>query len=334
MDAKPSVSTGTKKKGPTHMQCIRPIKASFDRAGELTFSHKKADPAIVGFAFPCRKCLPCRLNIAREKAVRAWHESQTCGDSIFLTLTYNDANLKSPKLQYLDFQLFMKSLRELRTRNITDPDLKKQLAINYIVTGEYGDKKKRPHWHALIFNYKPADARHFRTTERGDREYKSEEINQLWKRGDTLFGDITIDSANYVARYAAKKLVHGQDQEHDFHPIHKTSSKHAIGKRWIEKYYEQTFSHGYVHLPNFQRTKIPRYYEDWLKKNHPDRWTKYVTQVKLEIRQQAEMRARKEEIEYISECFSNSHCLPLKKTTIQLKILEQKFKRLQENLKL
>lgn len=316
------------------MQCTRPIKAGFDHSGSLTFSIKNADKSIVGFAFPCRKCLPCRLNIAREKALRAYHESQTCGDSIFLTLTYNDENLKSPKLQYLDFQLFMKSLRELRTRNVTDPDLKKQLRINYIVTGEYGDKTKRPHWHALIFNYKPADAKLWRQTDRGDREYKSKEIDQLWKRGNALFGDVTIDSANYVARYAAKKLVHGHDQEHDFHPIHKTSSLHAIGKSWIEKHWEQTFSLGYVHLPNKEKTKIPRYYEDWLKKNRPDDWTNYVTRVKLQIAKDAEARARKEEIEYISECFSNPRYLPQTRNKIRLKILEQKFKRLQERLKL
>ena len=72
------------------------------------------------------------------------------------------------------------------------------------------------------------------------------------------FGSVTLESAGYVARYAAKKLAHGKDDEHDYHPIHRTSCKRAIGRSWIEKYYQHTFDHGLVVLPNGQKSKIPR----------------------------------------------------------------------------
>lgn len=310
------------------MQCIRPINATFDKKGKLTFKYDTTAnmKGIVPFQFPCRKCLPCRLNIAREKAIRCYHESKMHKDNIFLTLTYNDENLSSPELQYEDFQKFMKKLRKTRNEK-----------INYIVTGEYGELNKRPHWHAIIFNYWPQDYKKLRTTDLQHEVYHSETLDKIWNKGNTEFGNVTMDSANYVARYAAKKLVHGKDQEHNYHPIHKTSSKNAIGKKWIELNYKHTFDNGFVVLQNGETAKIPRYYEDWLKKNKPDYWTDYVTNLKQDIISKAEIKARKEEIAFLSNLITNKwtrETFKTKKSNVQLTILNRKFKQLQENLKL
>lgn len=319
------------------MCCIRPLKAGFIPSGNITFSTKLSDKTQVGFEFECRKCLPCRLNIAREKAVRCYHESKMHQDSIFLTLTYNEENLKSPKLQYLDFQLFMKSLREKITRGITDKELKDKLKISYMVTGEYGEQNKRPHWHAIIFNYRPKDSKYHYTTDAGQYVYTSKTLTDLWGKGKTEFGTVTIESAGYVARYAAKKLVHGPDQEHDYHPIHKTSSRRALGRSWIEKYYEQTFNHGYIILPNGTKSKIPRYYTDWLRKHHPEKYFEYISGKRDEITQKAALDSRKETLDYISECLTyrgDGAPRPLTRSKIEETILKTKFKQLQERLKL
>ena len=131
------------------MRCIRPIKAGFDVDGNIVYSNKKHDRSQVGLEFECRKCLPCRLNIAREKAIRAYHESKMHEDSIFLTLTYADEHLKSPRLVYKDFQDFMKRLRE-KTQRIESSTFKTQKnGISMMVTGEYGSKTQRPHWHPI-----------------------------------------------------------------------------------------------------------------------------------------------------------------------------------------
>lgn len=308
------------------MQCIRPLKAQHlpDYSG-ITFTSKNINPEIAGFQLPCRKCLPCRLNQAREKAIRCYHESQMHENNIFLTLTYDEQHLKSPKLNYEDFQLFMKRLR------FQNPQ-----PIPMMVTGEYGEQTKRPHFHALLFDYCPTDARHKYTSDRGDKVSTSENLTNLWRNGNTEYGAVTLDSANYVARYSAKKLVHGNDQAHDYHPIHKTSSKYGIGRSWIEKYYKHTFENGFVLLPNNQKSKIPRYYVDWAKKYQPHLWEHYVTQVQPKIIKEAEINS-----EYYKEydrwrisdpTLDRSHF----KTTEQIKeiILQQKFKQLQEKLKL
>lgn len=306
------------------MQCIQPLSASFDEAGNITFSSKKRSKELVPFAFECRKCLPCRLNNAREKAIRAVHEAKTHKNNIFLTLTYDDEHLSSSRLVYKDFQDFMKKLRHTQDEKIT-----------YIVTGEYGEKNKRPHWHALIFNFRPKDELHLRSTERGDRVYTSKLISDVWSSGRHEYGDLTLDSASYTCRYAAKKLVHGSDQDHDYHPIHKTSSRRAIGRSWIEKYAEQTFKLGYI-IHQGNKFKIPRYYVDWARKHRSDLWFHYVTEVRPKIHETVIQQSKKEFDEWLEsyekygEVPKWDHTRPKIKETI----LKAKFKRLQEKLKL
>lgn len=303
------------------MECLRPLRASFDGDGRLSFSektwHKENEP----FEFPCRKCIPCRANQASEKATRAWHESQTVSESIFLTLTYKEPG--PDRLNYRDFQLFMKRIRKAFPNT----------QISYLVTGEYGPKTKRPHWHALIFGYAPKNKIELRKNPNGDTLYKSPELDKLWPHGSHDFGEVTLMSANYVARYALKKLDHGNDQDHDFHPIHHTGSKHALGKRWIEKYWAQTFNHGYVLSPENTRLPIPRYYEDWFKKTHPNEYLSYYVEQKHKRRLKAEQKLAKEEYEYQLDFYKNQHSIPvLEKPPTQkeskLEILKQKLKRL------
>lgn len=314
------------------MQCIKPLKASFDENGNITFSKKQADPQYVPFAFSCRKCLPCRLNIAREKAIRCYHESKMHADNIFLTLTYDDAHLESPWLIYSHFQTFMKDLRShVAYKNpLNGP-------IPVMVTGEYGEKNKRPHWHALLFNYAPPDSEKKYLTDLDEQVYTSKTLSEIWDRGALEFGSVTLESAGYVARYAAKKLVHGPDQLHDYHPLHKTSSKNALGRSWIEKYYKHTFENGFIVLPNGQMAKIPRYYEDWFKKHRPfEEWYRYVTQIKPKIAALSEAKARKDELDYMSSIWNRALGAPYPLTRSQVKetILKSKFKQLQERLKL
>lgn len=319
------------------MRCISPILASQNDAGDIVYSSTKASRGLIGFQLECRRCLPCRLNLAREKAVRALHEAKMHEDNIFLTLTYDPENLKSKRLQYPDFQKFIKSLRE-RTHRDKKRSIKisDQLYMPYMVTGEYGEENKRPHWHAILFNYSPKDKKYLRTTKDKQTVYTSQEISQFWPHGFLEFGSVTFESAGYVARYAAKKLVHGRDQDHDYHPIHKTSSRRAIGRSWIEQYYQHTFDHGHIVLPNGQTSKIPRYYTDWLRKYHPATWETYVTGKQLEIIEKATNAERKKEIEFLSLAMSykGGKKYPLKPYQVEEKILQSKFKRLQEELKL
>jgi len=306
------------------VQCIRPLRANLNQEGTITFDQKQAMPGLIPFQIPCRKCLPCRLNQGREKAVRAWHEYQTTERGIFLTLTYDDQNLESDRLIPEHFTTFMSRLRSWI--NYNEPGTK----IDRMVTGEYGELNKRPHWHAIIFNWDPPDKKIKQRTDRGDYLYTSEIINSLWEKGIHDFGEVTIDSASYIARYAAKKLVHGKDQDHDYHPYHKTPSRRGMGKSWIEKNYKHVFENGFIILPNGELSKIPRYYVDWAREHVPETYMYYVTQVQPKLIKMAEFNKQKEDYEYLCNPSPKALTRPKVKETI----LKLKFKQLQERLKL
>lgn len=309
------------------MSCTSPRTVGFKADGKtISWSPKNRSKQFTEFQLPCGKCIECRLSYARQWAVRCVHEAQMHEKNCFITLTYSDENLKSPRLQYEDFQKFMKKLRKLQNE-----------PIGMFVTGEYGEKSKRPHWHAIIFNWEPSDGKPLRKTIRGDQVYESRRLTDLWGLGIAEYGGVTLESAGYCARYAAKKLVHGKDSEHDYQPISKKSMKNAIGKKWLELYHDDIFNYGKCVLKNGDIVPIPRYYEKWLKENQPEKWRKYIEGAKAKNVSEAQTRASKVEREYRMEldaASTRNSPNPLTPNQVRRKIQQQKFNKLQENLKL
>lgn len=309
------------------MRCTRPRTVGFADDGKtIVWSQKKRSKEYATFQLPCGKCIACRLEYARSWAVRCVHEAAMYENNAFITLTYSEENLKSAKLDYTDFQAFMKRLR--KTQN--EP-------IGMFVAGEYGDQKKRPHFHAIIFNWRPRDAEYKYTNERGDKVYSSKTLEKIWQKGIAEFGSVTFHSAGYCARYSAKKLVHGKDGTHDYNPICKQSNKQAIGKKWLEKFHwTDCFNKGYLVLPDGQITAIPRYYEKWLLKHEPEKWLRYVTEIKPKKMHEAERKARAEILKENEYRWSREPHQPNPLTRMRVKelILEAKFEQLQKYRKL
>lgn len=254
------------------MPCTSPREASLSPdGGRINLSKKQYKRNHRVFQIPCGQCLECRLDYAREWAIRCVHEAQMHEKNSFVTLTYADEHLSSPKLIYKDFQDFMKRLR--KTQN--DP-------IGVFVTGEYGETNKRPHYHAILFGWSPPDGTYKYSNHNGDDVSESALLTKLWGLGVADYGSVTMQSAGYVARYAAKKLRHGKDGEHCYEPISRKSSKHAIGKKFLETHWEDVFKQGHIILKDGSRLPIPRYYQKWLQKNKPAEWAAYVTEVKTQ----------------------------------------------------
>ena len=310
------------------MRCTSPKTVGFKSDGKtLCWSPSKFTKEYATFQLPCSKCISCRLEYARQWATRCVHEASMYERNSFITLTYDDQHLTSDKLIYKDFQDFMKRLRSKNPH----------LEIGMFVTGEYGDIRKRPHWHALLFNYRPPDEIHKYTNDRGDKVYSSNELTELWPHGISELGQITKESAGYCARYAAKKLVHGQDQDHEYQPISKKSSKHAIGKRWLEKYWTDVFNHGYIIDSDGTKSGIPRYYEKWLQKNRPGHWSLYRTKIKNELLEKLsslEKEEKEKEFQINWQRLSQGKLFQITKNKTREIILKQKFDELQKNLKL
>jgi len=310
------------------MPCTSPKTVGFLSDGKtICWSPKKYSKEFAPFQLPCGKCISCRLEYARQWAIRCIHEAQMHEQNSFITLTYDDQNLVSPKLIYKHFQDFMKRLRRKNPH----------LNIGVFVTGEYGEINKRPHWHAIIFNYRPHDCIYKYSNHRGDKIYSSAELTTLWPYGQSDVGSVTLESAGYCARYAAKKLVHGHDDQHDYKPISKKSNKHAIGKTWLEKYWPDVFNHGYVILPDGSKAGIPRYYEKWLQKEQPGAWTQYRIKTKQNIINKItklEEERLEKEFKINDERLSKRMKLQITQTEAKKIILRKNFEKLQKNLKL
>nr|QJB20856.1 MAG: replication initiator protein [Microvirus sp.] len=346
------------------MRCTSPRTVGFLSDGKtLCWSQKHYSKEFATFQLPCSKCLSCRLEYGRQWAIRCVHEAQMHPENCFITLTYDEKHLTSDKLIYTDFQTFVKNLRSQIFQETLDsvfPNLaqKKQRQlwrtlskerqneiydpkkISIFVTGEYGDQKKRPHWHALIFNWRPTDCVYKYSNERGDKSYSSDSLSRLWPHGIAELGAITFESAGYCARYAAKKLTHGHDGTHDYNPISKKSARNAIGKKFIEEHWQSVFAIGKIILPNGKSCSIPRYYEKWLKDNQPEAYNRYVTQLKNERMQIAIQKEEEQRSQEMIENLKRSNEMGLDfvpqitKSKARAMILERLFEGLQKHLKL
>lgn len=173
----------------------------------------------------CGKCEICRIEKSKEWAIKAHCENQCWKQSCFLTLTYDNQHLPNHrKLSRADMQSFWKRLRyyyqgadEIPTNILEDmfganSRRKNKKPIRYINCGEYGPKTKRPHYHAVVFNFKPEDLRRYMRDRRGYWIYTSNKINKIWGKGYVIIGDATTETAAYVARYTTKKYNRTEEE--------------------------------------------------------------------------------------------------------------------------
>ncbi|AXH74217.1 MAG: replication initiator protein [Microviridae sp.] len=85
----------------------------------------------------CGQCMECRLAYSREWAIRITHEAAMHDRNCFLTLTYDNDHLPAHgQLVKSDLQKFFKRLRH-------------HFNFKYVACGEYGDRRRRPHFMRL-----------------------------------------------------------------------------------------------------------------------------------------------------------------------------------------
>jgi len=177
------------------MPCYRPLNAWRKSGGGVTF---KLSEGFVDrpLTFACGQCIGCRKERARQWAVRCVHEASLYKDNCFLTLTYDDVHLAgNGSLNKRDIQLFIKRLRKAFGAN-----------IRFLQCGEYGEKYSRPHHHVLLFNHKFPDAELFSSVY-GRKLCVSAKLAKLWPYGFSTIGELTYESAAYVAGYVLKKVT-------------------------------------------------------------------------------------------------------------------------------
>lgn len=144
--------------------------------------------------------------------------------------------------------------------------------IRHFACGEYGEKLGRPHYHACIFGYDFPDRQLYEINHRGDKLYTSATLDLAWGKGLATIGELTFESAAYVARYVTKKVTGDRAIEHygtkvpEF-TLH--SKKPGIGARHFERFKSDIYPHDEVIIRG-QRMRPPKYYDNQLEKSDPD----------------------------------------------------------------
>lgn len=159
----------------------------------------------------CHECWQCR-----EQAVSDWQgrniaETITAKKCHAVTLTYgrDEANnvdhVRAALLTYSDVQKFLKLLR------------RHGFPVRYFVTGEYGGKKGRAHWHIMLYWLKDVPpgivldddyfdfARYDRETGERARNHKGEPAS-FWEHGYAHFTEPTPHAVRYNCKYIQKDM--------------------------------------------------------------------------------------------------------------------------------
>jgi hypothetical protein len=149
------------------------------------------------------------------------------------------------------------------------------------MAGEYGENFGRPHWHACIFGLDFDDKKLWKRTSANSLLYRSADLELLWPFGYSSIGDVTFESAAYVARYIMKKVTgknaaeHYQEIDPDTGEITnrtpeftKMSLKPGIGYEWYKQYTSDVYPHDYV-VVRGKKVKPPKYYDKKYKIDNP-----------------------------------------------------------------
>ena len=258
---------------------------------------------------PCGRCAACVIRNRKEMTTRLYHESMCYDDEhcCFITLTYDDDNVPVtdceplngavPKevdrgagvlpLQTLlvaDVQRFMKRLR--RHLEYLPKSKKKRegrdhvtTPIRYFVCGEYGSKFRRPHYHLIIFGWRPSDLMPWQSRN-GHMIYRSAQIEKLWKFGFSTVAPVMGGVAAYCAKYVTKKFTRLNDEWQFKDCVFpefslQSTRKGGIGAPWYDANFEAMLSKGYAEVKlgaNYVKQSIPRYYWRRARRMHLCLW--------------------------------------------------------------
>lgn len=202
---------------------------------------------IKGVLFSCGKCELCKLKKKSDWNLRLKLQAETSGgysNCSFLTLTYDDFNCPA-NLEYSHFQKFIRKFRKVFKER-----------FSYFVAGEYGDKFKRPHYHAIFFGVKCDESIRLL-------------VKKCWNRGFIVISPLTKERCNYTCGYVQKKL----DKDSSNYSVPEfahMSLKPAIGldwfyknKDWLKDRTSIVFGGKKQILPQFFRRKLSKEFEDY-----------------------------------------------------------------------
>lgn len=297
--------------------CWKPIKAmqyiphtgkSVIKMGWKSTTLKATSPYVEAkkIELPCQKCSICKMKKAREWGIRSQIEAENYSSNQFITLTYNKENL--PMARYEDpitgeikfketlnkehLQKFIKKVRNYYLRKY------KHTGIKFFGCGEYGSKTGRPHYHLIMYNLPMFDLKHKYTNGITKIEYyTSKTLENFWGKGHVLITEANTTTAEYTAKYTAKRENHIKAGEggriklnwYEMEQIQKPylTMSNGIGKKHLEDNLEYILDNDRIVIKKDNKIvyiKTFKYYIQLLEKWGYEEWIK-----KIKIKRETEM---------------------------------------------
>lgn len=192
---------------------------------------------------PCGKCNFCLQSKRADWSFRLVQEQKRSLTARFLTLTYDDENIRYsdagfPELRKDDLQLFTKRLRKANGK-VSNRQLR------YYSVGEYGTVTSRPHYHSIMFNVENSVYR---------------DLDRIWGHGMIHIGDVTEASIHYVTKYVINRVGEFQGREPPFALM---SKRPGIGNHYLQTHgqWHRSDMRNYAQVHG-QITRLPRYFKD------------------------------------------------------------------------
>lgn len=243
---------------------------------------------------PCGQCIGCRIRQREDWTTRIELEARDYPkeEVWFITLTYDDDHVpgmivktgeimrkvqytwkpgeKRPSsvqiLLYEDIQKFIKRLRKAYKGK-----------LRYFVAGEYGEQTARPHYHMILYGWKPTDLENLYKIQHNGY-YTSEWLKGLWGMGQIQIAQAVPQTYRYVAGYVTKKMYEIDGKKaNEYYELGQTkpfacmSLKPGLGDKYYQEHKAEIWRQGYIQCTNGKRAQIPRYYEKQMEAENPQR---------------------------------------------------------------
>lgn len=259
---------------------------------QLKYEDLMYNPKIM--LIPCGQCIGCRIRQREDWTTRIELEARDYPKEQvwFITLTYDDDHVPGMivktgeimrKVQYTwkpgesvpssvqillyeDIQKFLKRLRKAYRGK-----------LRYFVAGEYGEQTARPHYHMILYGWKPTDLENLYKIHHNGY-YNSKWLANLWGMGQIQIAQAVPETYRYVAGYVTKKMyeIDGKKANQYYElgqtkPFACMSLKPGLGDHYYQEHKEEIWRQGYIQCTNGKRAQIPRYYEKQMEAENPQR---------------------------------------------------------------
>ena len=259
---------------------------------QLKYEDLMYNPKIM--LIPCGQCIGCRIRQREDWTTRIELEARDYPKEQvwFITLTYDDDHVpgmiiktgeimrkvqytwkpgeKRPSsvqiLLYEDIQKFLKRLRKANKGK-----------LRYFVAGEYGEQTARPHYHMILYGWKPTDLENLYKIHHNGY-YNSKWLSDIWGMGQIQIAQAVPETYRYVAGYVTKKMYEiGDKKANEYYELGQTkpfacmSLKPGLGDKYYQEHKAEIWRQGYIQCTNGKRAQIPRYYEKQMEAENPQR---------------------------------------------------------------